>query len=719
MKKLLCSHFAIAALAWLLVCGMEPVQAAKKNRQNNQQAQIQAAQQAARQANQAIRRANAARAAQERQRAMAAAPPRRQGGQNDERKGKRGGQGSRGGAKRKGQGEKEPEENRPVARQTLLEAADAPPLVQSAQQVRDAAAKIDAIVLEKLTAAGQKPNPRVSDEQFLRRIYIDAAGRIPTADEAKAFFSARTPDKRARLIDALLMSEGYNSQGFNWLADMLRVKDKVGKNGPAYTYEEWLKARIAANSPWNETVYQMMTAEGSLSTEGATGYLLRDAGMPLDNLSNTLSTFLGANVACAQCHDHPMAPWTQRQFYEMAGFFGDVDTKIAKGNALVKKVLKQSKELDDKDKRLLGRLANANSAQVKIVPGKKLEFPKDYKYKDAKPGDIVHPALFTWEDSDKQNPAYAVDATSPQSRRKTFATWLTHSDNPRFAVAIANRLWRKNFGLAVQEPMTDLDDLSKASNPALLVRLGAEMKRLNFDLREFQRILYNTQTYQRQASPTPNTDKGPYLFPGPVLRRMTAEQAWDSVLTLAVGSDLDRYKLKRAEALQKFVIDQPLTPKALEAKALAMRGDFKEKNANGGYETEDGRAAPPRFAGMILARASELEQPAKESHFLRMFGQSDRAVADDSSREGGIPQVLMLMNGDVQNVLANGEALAMKSAARVPTAEGQIESLYLSFLGRKPTADEKTKVLRALSQGMTMAELTWVLFNTREFIFVQ
>ncbi len=614
---------------------------------------------------------------------------------------------------------------RPTAptKQTLMAAPDAVPLTQSTQQVTASAAKIDALVSEKLSEAKQKPNATASDEQFLRRVYLDAAGRIPTADEAIAFLSSNAPDKRAQIIDALLMSADYRSQSFNWLADMLRVKDKVGKGGPTFTYQEWLKERIAKNSPWNNSVYQMMTAEGRLVNNGAAGYLLRDPGMPLDNLSGTLTTFLGANVACAQCHDHPLAPWTQRQFYEMAAFFGDVDTKVQNGNAIAKKIIKQSKEFDEKDRKMLAALATVNASAVKIVPKKKLTFPKDYKYDDAKPGELVHPVLFTWEDSDKKSAAYAVDTTDPKKRREAFATWLTHPDNPRFAATIANRLWQKNFGLAVQEPIGDLDDLNKASNPQLLVHLASEMKRLNFDLREFQRVLYNTRTYQRQANVTPDLGKGPYLFSGPVLRRMTAEQAWDSVLTLAAGSSLNYYQLKRAEALNPLVIPgDDLSITALEEKAKTM----KPQDLRGGgpnamhYKTIDGKEAPPpRFAGMILARASELEQPSKESHFLRMFGESDREIADDASREGGIPQVLMLMNGDVQRVISNSDALAVKSAALQSSKEKQIESLYLSFLGRMPTAAEKTKVLNALNQGMTLPELTWVLFNTREFIFVQ
>ena len=111
---------------------------------------------------------------------------------------------------------------------------------------------------------------------------------------------------------------------------------------------------------------------------------------------------------------------------------------------------------------------------------------------------------------------------------------MTHPENLRFATNIANRLWKKAFGLAVQEPVTDIDDPAKASNPELLAALTETMKSTGFDPREFQRMLYLTQAWQRRSSITPDAAAGPYLFPGPLLRRLTAEQAWDSVLTLAV-----------------------------------------------------------------------------------------------------------------------------------------------------------------------------------------
>ena len=128
---------------------------------------------------------------------------------------------------------------------------------------------------------------------------------------------------------------------------------------------------------------------------------------------------------------------------------------------------------------------------------------------------------------------------------------------------------------------------------------------------------------------------------------------------------------------------------------------------------------PPRFEGLTLARASELPQPAKEAHFLRMFGQSDRQLADGNSLEGGVPQVLMMMNGDVQKCIASDASLVLKAAAYQPTPARKVESLYFSFLGRRPTMPEIQTASRTLSEGLGLADLTWVLFNSREFIFIQ
>jgi hypothetical protein len=198
-----------------------------------------------------------------------------------------------------------------------------PPMAQ--EIITKAAARIDDSINAGLKLSSTAPNPPTSDAQFVRRLYLDAIGRIPTGEEANSFLTDPSPDKRAKLINTLLNSPGYTMQMYNWLADMLRVKDDYGKGARAFLYEDWLKDQIAMNLPWDVMVRDMLTADGKLNENGAAGFLLRDAQMPLDGVSNLLTTFLGANVSCAQCHDHPFADWSQRDFYGMAAFFGATD----------------------------------------------------------------------------------------------------------------------------------------------------------------------------------------------------------------------------------------------------------------------------------------------------------------------------------------------------------------------------------------------------------
>ncbi len=586
--------------------------------------------------------------------------------------------------------------------------------------VKQAAAKIDALVRTGLQKASLSANPPIADEPFVRRLYLDVAGRIPTAGEVFEYVHSSDPEKRAKLIDRLLASEGYQSQMFNWMADMLRLTDDYGKGVRSYVYQEWIKDEIAANRHWDTFVYQLMTAEGRISSTGPVGYLLRDRGMPLDNLSNTLTTFLGANVACAQCHDHPMASWTERNFYEMAAFFGATEQGFSKAKGVAKGAI---------DKKLALKLAAPHQARVENLTKVTTTFPKDYKYDDAKPGDPVHPKLITWNTSDAKSPAYLGASTDNATQlRERFAVWLTHPENPRFAVTIANRIWKKLFGLAVQEPVTDLDDLKQASNPALLQYLGEEMKRVHFDLREFQRIILNSATYQAESSPTPNLEKGPYLFPGPVLRRLSGEQIWDSILALVIGPELDRFKLKRADDIRKLDIPQEqLTAEIITAKAneLGLLSKGGKKNLSigkgGGNVNEDDfeGGKPPHFEGVMMARASELTQPSKESHFLRNFGQSDRQIADSNSTEGGVPQILMLMNGQIQKIVGSEKALVLRETNKLQKTEDQIRYLYLSFLGRMPSESDISTTRAMMTSGLTSKDLTWVFLNTREFLFVQ
>jgi hypothetical protein len=600
-----------------------------------------------------------------------------------------------------------------------------PPMAQ--EIITRAAAWIDDSINAGLKLSSTAPNPPTSDAQFVRRLYLDAIGRIPTGEEADSFLTDPSPDKRAKLINTLLNSPGYTMQMYNWLADMLRVKDDYGKGARAFLYEDWLKDQIAMNLPWDVMVRDMLTADGKLNENGAAGFLLRDAQMPLDGVSNLLTTFLGANVSCAQCHDHPFADWSQRDFYGMAAFFGATDgyheDVYKKSRRLAK-----SGDISMANQKQVAMLLVGNAYNLVDLPSNRLKFPDDYQYKDAKPGESVKPELIRWTETTKANDAFPMDDVKPSKLRNEFAAWMVHPENPRFAANIANRVWRKVFGIAVQEPVSDLDDPSQASNPELLAQITTYMKQAKFDLREFQRILFNTAAYQRRASEAPEDPKM-FRFQGPTLRRMSAEQAWDSIVTVTSGGEADQLLLRRGDNLQKTVIPDNQINAATVTRVLAeLKADGIPMRSGGGGKK--GGSINPRAlvgfyeggkpeirSGLLLARASELQQPAPENHFLRLFGQSDRLVSDTNTTDGSVPQMLQLMNGPVQEMIT-GDSKALVSARKSEKPAEQISSLYLSFLSRQPTPEETATATAAMGKGLGLADFAWVLLNSREFLFV-
>ena len=588
-------------------------------------------------------------------------------------------------------------------------------LRMSVDQIKSASLWVDRTVGGALLKNGIQPNKQTDDFVFVRRVYLDVAGRIPTDVEARDFLNDKDPEKRRKLIDQLLVSDGYRSHLFNWMADLLRHRGKLRRSNFNH-YERWLKDQIAQNTPWNDMVYAMLTAEGTLANSGPTGYLLRDPGMPLDNLSNTLNIFLSANVSCAQCHDHPLADWTQREFYELAAFFGATDVSDRDPRKVGNKLKLPDGSISKQD---VASAVAQNLARVHTKSAQTLKFPDDYAYSDVEPGSPVDPLLFIWDDEEL---TVEVDEKDPRKLRENFAEWLTHKKNPRFAIAIANRIWKRFFGLGVQEPLEDLDDLTKASNPELLQLLGKVMVAADFDLREFQRVILNSKAYQAVSSVTPSSgDAENYLFPGPILRRMSAEQAWDSILALVLGTSLDDYKVDRSNRVTRFDFPyEQMAPDEVREKVLLMKNNGYLKSNQRIVEADFvDRKRPVKMKDEFLLRASELSQPAPDNHFLRMFGQSSRDLVNDSSVEGSIPQSLMLMNGGVQNLLYDRDARLSKMLRRSGDFKSAVQFLFMSFFCRPPTPDEMNTIEQAIEEGMKKEDLTWALFNSTEFLFVQ
>ena len=572
----------------------------------------------------------------------------------------------------------------------------------------ESAAQIDRLIEANYKKHNVTPNEMSSDAQFIRRIHLDIAGTIPRYKQVRTFLTLNDSQKRVRLIDSLLNQEGYASNFYNYWADILRLKDgAIANNVPGRPYCEWVKESLEKNTPYDKFVYEMLTAEGKVWENPAAGYVLRDSGMPLDWTNNTVRIFLGTQIGCAQCHNHPFDRWTQREFYEMAAFTFPTATRKGGGKE-VQKLREDLKKIDDKflNGGKYNRFFAGNTFVVFENPKTQLLLPHDYQYSDGKPKQPVAPRTIF-------GPTAVVG--KGESPRAVFAKWLTSPQNPRFAKTIANRLWKKSFGVGLIEPEDDIKDDTVAENPELMDFLTSEMIRLKFDMKEFLRIIYNTKAYQREATHAEVTPGEEYHFPGPILRRMTAEQVWDSFVTLAVFSP-EEYQIEPAN-IEANLLNIDFTK--ITAQEIFDRD--KELRSPELKKVRDARDKDHRYKGLLLVRASEIPQPPPAGHFLRQFGQSDRESIQSSSEDGSVPQVLQMFNGPITHMLLEEGSLLHKTIVTEKTTESRVDAIFMSILSRRADADERTLSLQDIKKHGTarFGNVIWSLVNTREFLFIQ
>lgn len=416
------------------------------------------------------------------------------------------------------------------------------------------AGEIDRLISAKLEKENIQPTAPITDEVFVRRLYLDIAGRIPSLRETTSFLADKDTDKRAKLIDTLLASEAYVQNFSNYWGDILRVKSKLtqgNSQAAGEAYIQWLRQSLKDNKPYDQMVREMLTASGKTYENGAVGYYIRDYNMALDNMAMTTQVFLGTSMVCAQCHNHPFDKWTQMDYYQMAAHSNGMVGTNGLSNPLLaeafygrpgkgKKAKKAAAAMDGMmmegmtgaARKNVGRVMNEILRPLRYntvldsTDKKPLRLPKDYQYSDAKPSAIVEPVI----------PAsFSADGKIVKEGEKpitAYAEWMASKDNPRFTLVIANRLWKKAMGMGLIEPVDEITDSTVPSNPQLMSFLESTMKDLNYDMKEYLRIIYNSDTYQRAAY-SKDVELGEvYHFPGPLLRRMSAEQIWDSMVTL-------------------------------------------------------------------------------------------------------------------------------------------------------------------------------------------
>jgi hypothetical protein len=618
------------------------------------------------------------------------------------------------------------------------------PVAVEAEEVNPAdvavtARRIDELIEAGLAKAKREPNPAVAEDLWCRRVHLDLIGRVPSYEEMQTFLQSRDPLKRAKLVDKLLVSNGHVSAMFNYWCDTLRARDELADNVNGRFYLHYLKESIRANKPYDVWVRELVSPNGSLAEAPAVGYYLRDFGNRFASVDNTAIVFLGTQIGCAQCHDHPYDEWSRRAYHQFAAWTSGVESKrgeemsmnkLSEGdlNGVQEAVEKKAARRTTSQRRQLENayamqaieaLMNEMNRQRRVVDfsvnngsDSKGQLPADYQYPDGKPNEKISPAVL-FGDAPQQAGSRPAD---------TFAAWLTSPQNPRFALTIANRMWTRLMGAPFSGSVDSIREPEDCLNPELARYLARVMVATKFDLRHFQRIVANTRTYARQAG-LPASPGTPYDFPGPVLRRMSAEQVWDSMMTLAVPeldakisfappSAGDSPQLASLEGPEE-VMDM-VKAKAKEAAAARL----KEMRRHAKPKAQP-FAPSPEFSLNGLMRASELPQPTPESHFLRVFGQSNREVADAGWRAGTVPQTLIMLNSTLFDVIVKKGTPLYETLKRESGDAGRLRAVYLSILGRVPTMEETRVISSALHGTGNIETIAHTLLGTRQFLFIQ
>ena len=659
------------------------------------------------------------------------------------------------------------------------------------KEIRDAAARIDALVEKDLGAAGLKSNERIDDGTFVRRAYLGIIGRIPTEKETQEFFDDGSAGKRAALIDSLVASPGFDSHLFNWTADLLRLQTNQEQFGLGW--HVWLRKSLAEDKPWDAMVREMLGATGHAAIDPAVGYYLRDRNMQLDNFSNTMQVFLGRQIGCAQCHDHPFDDWSQFEYYQMAAFSGgmvyrskeaqETGFRVAKdlGEVVRTGGVKRNGKKNGKPFRMRTKKGGVVQKTLKPLfqdfaknavyedPRKSLTLPDDYQYKDAAPGDEVDPeTLF----------GSHLENVSPSERKEAFAKWVTSPENPFFTKVIANRMWARVFGHGLLEPIDDWSEDSKPVHPEVLAFLEKTMKATDYDLRQFSRVLFQTKLFQRECETVEAEPGVARLVRGPALRRMSAEQLFDSMLVLTRGNVDDgpsrkqEYewaaytqaveKLLGAESKDLMVLGESasqaeaayreaqsearrLRSKLLTVESVTERREIQSAMRDAREKADDNKRARNPVAMMSnsmememksemgesmkggrgdrsersVNRASEHPAPFKAGTLVREFGGSDRTVPSSGDTIPTVPQALALLNDPQTDILGGRRSPLGQRLSNARTAGGKLDAIFLRLYSRYPTTEEKEKFQPLAKDDTSLRDLTRAMLTSNRFIFVQ
>ena len=358
---------------------------------------------------------------------------------------------------------------------------------------------IDEFVAAKLKKLNVRPSKLSSDSEFIRRVYLDTVGKLPTSEEVMEFLADTQPDKRISLIDALMDTDEWTNLRTLKMADMLRVHPRRLGNGEfgdrgATLFHEYIHDSVKANKPYDQFVNQILTATGSTYQYGPTNYY-RIERQPAGRAETTAQVFLGIRLSCARCHKHPFDEWTTDDYWNFAAFTGKVG--IRGGELYQEQVVYNNPT---------GRVINQS------VQGNR--------------GQVAQP---TFLGGDTLPEAYREEAI------QHLADWMTADSNPYFAKATVNRLWSYYFGRGIVDPVDDMRATTPPSVEGLLEALAEEFVRSEFDTKHIIKLILNSRTYQLSAAPNETNELDDRFFSRFTPRPLMAQILLD-VLNDVTGS---------------------------------------------------------------------------------------------------------------------------------------------------------------------------------------
>ncbi len=521
-------------------------------------------------------------------------------------------------------------------------------------------AELDTLVDQFLVESKTPAATQTTDVEFVRRIYLDVTGKLPTPEQTIAFLTTKEKDKRGKLIEHLLNSPEYATNLGRYWRDVIRyhATNQNAQQIGLVQFETWLKDQFAKNRPWDEVAHDLITAKGRNDENGAVAFPLAHESMAVELAGEVSRVFLGVQIQCAQCHDHPSDKWKRQQFHEFAAFFAGARSRRAnKAEAGVPAVFEVV---------LLGKpkytMPDKKDPQTQIPVA-----PKFFLASDAKP---------------------LPNGLTSEERHEIAADYITDQNNPWFAKAFVNRVWGTLMGDSFYSPVDDIGPEREPKASEVLETLASQWAKGGYDVRWLYRTILNTKAYQREVRSTYSaSSKTP--FAANCASRLRADQILDSLaaaLNLPMGGGGAGGAAAKNAANKKGALSKELLSAVGKAKGAAGMG-----GAN-----------------------------AQRFQFNALYGVDPSMPGDEIL--GTIPQALFLMNATPINRAIEarpGTVLGEILTTHMDNRQA-LNALYLRVFAREPTPQEVKTCGRYLevvgNRKEAFEDIFWSLINSTEFI---